>query len=236
MKKWLLFFSLFVIFILLALGCYFYMFSGEIVSTPISRLFGAPVRVEKAEFTKKGIAFKNIVLYNPPNLALQTAFSALSIEVQMSKKELVDALVFGSQIGHIEKITIENPVFGIEVFDASGEENNWKILLNNLVKNSTASHTSRTFHVDKVALRSIGIELMNRTKSNNIEYPLTITSLEIDQLGSPEAITIDQIINEIVRMTLVQVGKNLDERQFSHSIQSVPPLPTVGERHRKSLL
>lgn len=236
MKNWLLIFSLFIGFILLALGCYIYMFSGEIMSTPISRLFGTPVKIEKAEFTKSGIIFKNVVVYNPPQSALPAAFSAMSIEVQMTKKELVDALVFGSQIGHVKKITIDKPVFGIEVFDASGEKNNWIILLNNLVKNSTASHTSHTFHIDKVVLQSIGIELINRTKSNNIEYPPTIASLEIDQIGGPEAMTMDQIINEIARMSLIQIGKNLDERQFSQSIQSLTPLPTVGEMHHKSLL
>ena len=75
MKKWILFFSLFALLILVSFGTYLYIFRAEFTSTLLSRTLQVPVSIEKIDIGKDGLTINNFVIANPSNCTMKNAFS-----------------------------------------------------------------------------------------------------------------------------------------------------------------
>src|ERR1700737_2218187 len=113
MKKWCLFFVLFIVLVVGSYASYLYAYRAEFLSTALSKLFEAPVEIKAITCSSDGITLHKVVVYNPKGSTIQTAFSTPVITITTDWKDALAAL-FGTRTATLNEIRIEQPLFGIE--------------------------------------------------------------------------------------------------------------------------
>jgi hypothetical protein len=224
MKKGLCFLLLaaFTFFILGA--AYVYFNQASYVSGKVSNLFGTAAEIENVRWTRNGIIFEDVVLYNPTDCTIQTAFSVKEIEVVMSWKELFAALL-GNRVAQIDKIYIRKPLFGIEFFNTTGSDSNWKRLLDNGVTNYKQSRDTRSFRVEEIVLTDVELQFLNKAVSLEITHPDSIREIQMGQVASALPTSVYRIMHTSAKISLFQIATALQQPEFRDSINDVPILP-----------
>lgn len=220
MRKWITFFSAFALLIVISFSSYIYFYRAEFLATSLSRLYGVPVKVSKVRLSKSGVKLFNVVVYNPSDYVLQPALSIACVDVKIKPTELV-SLLLTSQPATLRKITLIDPLVGIEMKNPTGTENNWINILTHMAK-EVDQPAKRKIQVPKIDLQDLVIELRNHSARKNAKRPPPIGHIEIvpNKKGSP--ITLSELTYWVTKLTLVQIGERLGQSDFTNAIKSCP--------------
>lgn len=193
MKKWLIFFSAFLFVVFVSFSSYLYLYRAEFTATALSRLFGTPVQLANIRVTAKDIELQRLVVYNPPEYAMQPALSIKKTMLKMSPLQVVGYFLgFHPTIRRIE--IIDSTI----AIDETDPETNWNKLLSNL--HTRINDNSHTCNVKKIILRDVSFEIKNKALHKHSLHPPSIYEISIDLPEDAE--TPEKIIYHITNQCL----------------------------------
>lgn len=215
MKKMCLFILFFILLIFGSFISYLYIYRSELSSEALSRALSTPVTIEKISFSKNGVSLEKVTVKNPKECSLQPAFSAQAIEISMSWQEIIAAFFSNRRI-EIDEIRIEKPFVGIELFKPDGSESNWKFLIHKLANKS--KKTQKLFFIHTIEANDISLEVLTRSKNSPVKRIEQIAHIEFKEIAPS---SLSQILYQICKESLIQIGQTLKEEKLTESIQNI---------------
>ncbi|QVL57884.1 MAG: hypothetical protein KFB93_02050 [Simkaniaceae bacterium] len=175
-----------------------YKNSGLILAQIISRTTHTPVTINTIDFHQEAFTIQNLIIANPDNAYIPTAFKAEVVKVNSSYKEY-----FKNHI-KIDKIEMDNVYINIEFYTEDKLEGNWQSLIENM---GTSHHLSygnkhKTF-IKKLVLNNVQITLV--LSDGKIHRLSPIPHLEFDDVTSEEGFPIKEISEIIARKMLYSI-------------------------------
>ena len=222
MRRWILFYLF--LFSAIALGFFSYLFihRAEFASIILTKTLKTSVRVDEICLSKRGIQVVNFRISNPEGCMLKKAFSTDRISVMLAWRELLKVIT-GIGASHIElsEIAIHRPYIGLELFNDSGSDNNWKRLFDTLPP-STVTASSRRFSVEKLIITKIRVQMLRRTASLTTINPPVIARLDITKLGENSPLTAEELLHSTFMLLLDEVASDLKLGAIMQGIKRLP--------------
>ena len=221
MKKTILYCCLLAIVVVIAYGSYRYIYRADCIAQSLSRVYGVPVSVANVKISKKGIKLKNVVVNNPSNYTLQPAFSCSTVILKMNSSDLM-AAIFGYRPVVVREMNIMNPIFSIEMVNATGSQNNWKEILTNVLNNADAHPKERLFHLHQTTFQNIAVVVKNSADPEGIKRSSNIATISMGRTEEAIPISLSRVVYWVTKLSLVQIGKNQTLPDFTESIENIP--------------
>lgn len=221
MKKWILFFASFAFGVVICFCSYVYLYRAEFTSAALTKMYGTPVKVSKIRVTSTDIELQNVTVYNPSEYTMQPALSVAKISVKITPRDILVALLGYRQV-NIRKVSIVDPLIGIEMINKQGTENNWVPLLNNLAASSDRGGAGRTFHIKKLSLNDIAIELKNRSVRKHTKRPPAINRISMGMQDDALPKAVSSILYWVTKQSLEEIGQKLGQAAFTNAISAIP--------------
>ncbi len=212
MKKWLLFFFCFTLFIFVIFLTYLYTYRAEFASTYLSRSFKVQAKIEKINITSDAIILKNVTLFNPHGYLEKKAFHAKRIVLHMSMNELI-ACFFTFRDTKISQISVYSPLFHIVTLYESSDESNWSVMLASAQERDTYFPGMRKFLVDRVLLQNVGATFLPDVTGSKTIPLLPIDLIKIaDPALQNRAHTGLYILMTVAKTALSEIAKKNNKR------------------------
>ncbi len=224
MKKWFVFFALFIALVIGSFTFYLYLYRAEFTSTFLSKTLRIPLEIKNISYSGKTITLTDVTIYNPKECAVPAAFSTHTAAIIIDWKELA-SLLLSSRPTKIHEIRIDKPFFGIEFFDKTGSDSNWKRAIDHILNHEHASKEDKTFYVQHVVLNDVEATIYTHLNNGKIALSPTphvstqLAQIEMKQFSTTHPVTVRQIVCGIARLSLVQIGSSLNETDFVQSIK-----------------
>ncbi|MDB6082089.1 MAG: hypothetical protein JWO53_1361 [Chlamydiia bacterium] len=230
MKKWITFFVLFTLLIVVSFVGYTYLHRAEFLSTILSKTLNISMKVKNIQISKHGLLVKGINVQNPQGCTLKNALQVDRIEVKMDWVELVKALIgVKNKKIVIDQIKIISPQMSVELFTLTGSDTNWKRLLSNMPAGNDEP-SSRKFEIKRLVITNIGLEIKQQNISQSSFKPSPIAKLEFKNLGSDTAASAQEIIRGVFTALVSEAAKELQLKnmQPEEVIKKLPPTVQDG--------
>lgn len=165
-----------------------------IVETVLSKKLKTEVTVQDVSIRWGKVTLENLQIKNLSPSKLPLAFETGSLIVQFNPFEL-----FKEQT-HIQRIKIQDPHLTIELYNTTGNENNWISLLSKLPAPSSTQSTSKTSShhpliIDRLSLVNVHIDII-RPGGKVITIP-AIPYLEFQGIGEQGSINFSTLFREL---------------------------------------
>ncbi len=171
---------------------------GYLWSTRISTLerffskwLNTKVTIEDVHLGWGKLSIEGLKIVNPSQSTYPYAFQGGLIAVEIDPFELFKKII------HIERIKIQNPTIGLELYNSSGSDNNWARLLSSL----PSGGGERKFIVKKLTILNLRISAI-RSNGKEISIP-SIPYLVFENLGERGALTLSQL-GHVIFQTILQ--------------------------------
>lgn len=200
----------FILAIVAILGLFFvWKKAPDIIASNLSEKMKVDVKIGDIALATDAVKIKKIEIGNPKGSKLPVAFSTDSIEVRAPLENYIkDAIV-------IDAIEINNIYMSLEFTSPTATEGNWPTIIDNLKKSSPAEKPQepkeekkgKSVLIKKLILTDINADLVYTLTGGEVQKLKTIPRLEFDNVSSESGISLDQIINLIMKQTLESVLK-----------------------------
>lgn len=191
------------------IGVYLYMARVPTVERFLSKRLNAEVIIDEVDLSFSSITIKKLRIKNPAQSSLPYAFQAATISLHVSPFEL-----FREKI-HIDRVKIHNPTVGIELYNASGTENNWALLINRM-----PATNSKKFVIKKLTITNLQFDIL-RSNGKPINVP-PIPYLEFDNLGESGALTVAQIGRILFQTILSSLKSQAHLNALLENVSQIP--------------
>ncbi len=218
MKKWLIFFSAFALVVTICFSSYVYLYRAEFTSAALSKMYGTPVKINRIRVTSTDIELHNVTVYNPSQYSLQPALSLSKVSIKMTPADMIEALI-GLTPANIRRISVKDPLVGIELTNAEGTTSNWKDIVTNLQKNAPGG---RTYNVREIMLNDLAIDVKHRAVRKHTQHPPSINRLTMREPDNLEPKTLSQVLYWSTKLALEQIGSHIDQPAFTATITAIP--------------
>ncbi|HXF28806.1 MAG TPA: hypothetical protein VN457_03065, partial [Chlamydiales bacterium] len=186
MKRWICFFALFIVVMVVCFVGYVYMNRAPFLATALSNALETTVKVKSLDFSKQGLQIRNLTIMNPPGCDIKNAFSVDKINVKMDWWEVIKGVsgISKNKI-IIDQIKIEKPDMTVELFNATGSDSNWSRILAKLSsdaqkkKAEAAPSSERHFAIRKLVLTEVKFQLKHHSLAQLNVKPIVVDKLEI---------------------------------------------------------
>jgi uncharacterized protein involved in outer membrane biogenesis len=185
-------------------GAYLWMARVSTLERFLSSRLNAKVTIEEVNLSWKTLSIKGLRIANPSKSAFPYAFQSEVLAIELNPFELLQKTI------QIDKIEIQNPTIGIELYNSSGTDNNWARILNNF----PSGRGERKFIVKKLSISNLQFQAV-RSNGKSISIP-SIPSLEFENLG--EKLSLSQLGRVLFQIILQKVS-------IKGLLENVPPLP-----------
>lgn len=205
MKKWLIFFSLFILLVTISFSTYLYVNRQAFAEQCLSRLFGAQAHVEKISWSKKAVHFRCVSLANPCDDKLKLAFSCPKITIKITLEEQL-ACLFGYRPVSLSTIYLTKPVFTI-----SEAASNWKALIGYAA--SHRKNSGREFFLKSVILKEVGIADAKHARKR----PRDLKEVRLTSFATGSPVYLDELIFQMTTKSLRAITARLENQELLHA-------------------
>jgi hypothetical protein len=170
---------------------------ASILSHFLSRRMHAPISMEEILFYKGGCKITDFHLSNIPPCKTANAFFAKTITFKATLSSLIQKRV------EIEEIYLKDLVLGIEYLTASGDKNNWTVLLENP---SDHRSSNRPYLVRAIIFDNIHVLI---TQLNGTTKKVVIDHLEFHDISDKSGFPIEKLEKAIFQSMMQTIFKQL---------------------------
>ena len=203
--------SLILVIILVAVvaGVFLWVARVPTLERFLSKRLNTKLTIEEVHFGWGTLTIEGLRIKNPAKSTLPYAFQGGSITLEMSPFQL------WSEVMHIDRIQIESPTLGVELYNSAGTDNNWSRLLNTF-----PSGNGRKFVIKKLTISNLRFDIV---RSNGKPINIApIPYLEFDNLGEKGALTLSQV-GKVIFQTLLQTLTSQSQlRGILDTVQALP--------------
>jgi len=213
MKKFLIpFISLVLIIIIIAVITWFNI--PSIVAHMLSKEFNVPVSVGNVDILKNNVKIKDLNIGTPKDSKTNSSFFTKEIDLKTTLKNIKRTGII------IDSFTLNNNIIGIEFYNKSGSDNNWKRMMQTPSKSKKSS--DRKYLIKKLTLNKISVVLtkQNGQKQN---FP-TIEKLEFYNISDETGFPIDELEKAIAQAVLKSVFQKFN---LLNLINDIPPVKVI---------
>lgn len=197
--KFFIFSSIAIIFLLVITICVGYFSSAFIFAHRISKTTQTPVTINAVKFHQQAFTIQNLVIGNPKEAYIPTAFRAESVEVDVPYKEF-----FKSQVT-IDEIKMDNVFIDIEFYTEDKMEGNWQALIENMAAPQKSSKEKQLTQVKKLVLTNIHVTLI--LSDGRIHRLSPIPELVFNDITTKEGIPLEGVSEIIARKMVYSILK-----------------------------
>jgi hypothetical protein len=183
---------------------------AALLARHLEKEFRVPVKIASLEFGSKKAIVSQLWIGNPRHSKTRSAFSAETIEVDASLKE-----VRGNPLT-VERILIENILVGIEIY--KGQDNNWSHILNH---EQQKKKPSRDYVIRKLIIENLTVQVTQPNGSVKT-YP-TIPRMEFDNITSESGFPIHDIEKAIFNLMMKEILQKFGLQQLNQTFDAVVP-------------
>jgi len=174
-----------------------YLNSAFIFSQRISRSTQTPVTISAIDYHRKAFTIQNLVVGNPKEAYIPTAFRAEVVEVDAAYKEFFKKHVL------IDKIKMDNVYIDIEFYTEDKMEGNWQALIDNMEAKHEVIKDKRQALIKKLVLTNVHVTLI--LSDGKIHRLSPIPQLEFDDITSEEGIPLKEVSEIIARKMVYSI-------------------------------
>ena len=174
-----------------------YINSALIFAQRISRATQTPVTIKAIDYHRKAFTIQNLVVGNPKEAYIPTAFRAEVVEVDSSYREFLKNPVI------IDQIKMDNVYIDIEFYTEDKMEGNWQALIDNMEMTHEISKNQRQALIKKLILTNVHVTLI--LSDGKIHRLSPISQLEFDDITSEEGIPLKEISEIIARKMVYSI-------------------------------
>lgn len=193
--------------------------SVNFINQHLTQMLGRDASVDNVSLGFQSIEVSGLKIANPEYSNIKYAFTADSIEIDYDLSSLFKDVII------VYQITLENPKIGIELYNLTGTENNWRQILQNIPQSEISQGESKDTPlkkekeviIDKLYLNDMQIEAQSKLLG---PYSILIPvkdEIIFNDLTSKKAIEIQSSLKVILK-TILQVVKQL--KGFKEIIQN----------------
>ena len=227
MKKWISFFTLFVLLIVLCFGGYMYMARAQFLSNALSTALDTPVTVRHIDFSSDGLLIKEIVIKNPPGCELKDALSIARVQVKTNWGALIKGVLgLSSDKIIIDQLRIDKPEMTFELFNVTGSDNNWSRILEKVTEESSHKKSrgekkskkpskSVEFAINKLLLTDVTLEMKHHSLGKASFKPALIERIEVRDIGQDNGVALQDICVEVTTILMKEAAKQFSLNQMS---------------------
>ena len=222
MKKIFIFFiSFIVILLVIATFCWFNL--PSIVSHYLSKDFGIPISIENIKISSDELNIDNFRMSNLPPAKTPTALSSKTIKINATWKEL------RSEKLTIDKISINDINIGVELFNKSGDKNNWATIITPQEKKEIKKEDDKKkgYLIRTLRLNNISVIL---TKANGkVKRFPPIKYLEFHNISDETGFPIEQIEQAILQTIMKSIFQQYGLESLLKTINPTNLIPKIIE-------
>jgi hypothetical protein len=186
---------------------------ANIAANFLSRNLHVPVTIRSLEISRTETDITRLWIGNPPRSKTSTAFSAETIAIISTYKEIMgDPLI-------IEEIDISNVYVGLEYY--RGKETNWDYILGDGSKGKKGGK-GRDYLIRTLILENLTVEV-TQPDGKIKRYP-TIARMEFHNISSDSGFPIEEIEKAIFNLMMQDLFKKLPLDQIFKQIPGGSPL------------
>jgi hypothetical protein len=212
MKKWLVFFVSFTLFVAFIFLLYLYLYRAEFASTFLSRSFKVSASVEKMDIASDKVVFHNVSLDSPFGYSQNKAFFTKQVVVKMSLQAFLTCFLDVGAV-KISEISIHSPRIHLETLYPSSDESNWSVMLKTAQERYTYFPGTRLFYVEHVRLDNVQTTFLPDVTQDKVQ---TLEERRMIQIQDPSL----QNTPHTVLYILMQVAhKVLEETSEKSNIE-----------------
>ncbi len=176
-----------------------------------------PVKIETLEIEKGKTSLGQVWLGNPKGSTTQTAFSARTIELDGSWKEM-----WGTPLT-IDEILLENIFVGIEQYAKGKMDNNWAHILR---QDHKEKKSSRDYLIRKLVVRNLTV-VWTKPDGSVKQFP-TIDEMVFYNISSETGFPLKEIEKAIFQLMMKEILRRFDLNQLLDTIiPSSSPLRSI---------
>ena len=142
----------------------------------------------------------------------------------MTWKEFL-AVLFGiAQKGIvISEIAIKDPAVTVEMFNLSGSENNWSMIVEKIPqRKKTAEEGGRTFAIGTILIKNVKLDAKNHALSEKIIHLRPITKIEITRKPNQAPLTPEEIFFNVFMALMEKIAGRLEFKEFGQEFRNLP--------------
>ena len=174
-----------------------YVNSAFIFSQRISQSTQTPVTINAINYHLRAFTIQNLVVGNPKEAYIPTAFRAEVVEVDAAYKAFFKKLVL------IDKIKMDNVYIDIEFYTEDKMEGNWQALIENMEMGNKIAKDKQQALIKKLILTNVHVTLI--LSDGKIHRLSPIPQLEFDDITSEEGIPLKEISEIIARKMVYSI-------------------------------
>ena len=173
----------------------------HILAKTISHTTQTPVMINNITFHSKAFTIQDLIISNPKEAYIPTAFKAEVVEIDASYKQYLKNLII------IDKIEMNNVYINIEFYTEDKIEGNWQDLIENMeVAHQPPSKGKRQALIKKLVLNNVQVTLI--LSDGKIRRLSPITQLEFDDITSEQGIPTKEISEIIARKMIYTIFRD----------------------------
>ncbi|MCB1137061.1 MAG: hypothetical protein KDK78_12400, partial [Chlamydiia bacterium] len=175
----------------LVISAYVYTVRSALIASHLSALLEMPVEVGEVRLGWDRVVIEDLRIPNKRKNLLDYTFQAPTVELGIHPWDLLRTRPV------IEDVEIANPVFGIDMYESGGSDNNWQEIINTLLSDDTGVYWQ--YRVKRVVLHDIEIHACNSYLCQRLIKPEPIDALTVhDEVGMPGRRAIAQVARAIM--------------------------------------
>jgi len=209
MFRLLRFIILLIVIIVIVAGVYLWMARVPTLERFLSKRLNSKVTIEEVHLGWGTLTIEGLRIENPSQSTLPYAFQGGALTLEMSPFELWQKTI------HIDRIKIQNPSIGVELYNSSGTDNNWSRLLNGLPTGG-----ERKLIVKKLTILNLQFEVI-RSNGKSLTIP-AIPYLEFENLGEKDSLTLSQLSRVIFQVILQSISSKAHLGAIMENVSGLP--------------
>jgi hypothetical protein len=205
-----------------------WIFRAPLAARILTKVLHTPVQVDDLTFSLNHIQVTGLRIKNPSGSQVQNAFTVESVYVDMHVMDLFNDVI------HINKILVDKPMVGLELYNIQGSDNNWERMINRINdgtgESSNEKHTHKkkknAFDKKKVI---ISLFQINDLTINAYSVPThaklnisPIPHMSFKDIGAPSGIPASHAANIICRAIIAHIAKDAAMPEIIKNLQKLP--------------
>lgn len=224
--------TLLVIAVLLVIAALIYVnvYGAEYASEYLSKVLKVPVRIEKMQLSWRHLTLKHVEIKNLDDSPVSSAFKAESIRIE------IEPFDFLKNIVHIQEISIDHALVGIDMQNFLGSDNNWEKILNRLfsydASEEAAGASPKKVIIDTLIIRNLSVQAKHQLLGPYTIVLPTIPLIETHNLTANTPITLAEALNVLFRAILTPISEKEGFGKLLNDAEELPPsLKKIYSQH-----
>lgn len=177
------------------------------VNSTMTQMLGVNAKIDNLSIGFNGIDVQGLEIDNPPGSTLNKACSIGLIRILFNPMDL-----FSNPVS-VQLVGMDNSTLGIEMYSRSGDDNNWKRLIDNMGSGQTAEEPAeeapasegRNIHLDRLLLTNIQLEVFGPGLGKDVVRPSPIKKIELTDLGTDRPLPVEELTSLIVQKVMQEL-------------------------------